>query len=119
MRTLSIVVIVIAALACGHAATLNFIGARSVKAVADRLRMSHTWMLPLGALLASGSAGLLIGLTVPVLGIAAAGGLVAYFVCAIGAHVRARDRGVGGAIVFLVLALAALAAEIAHGNHAR
>jgi hypothetical protein len=109
--------IVLAALAYGYAATLNFVGAESVKVVADRVRISQRWMVPLGVLLAAGAVGLLIGLAVPVLGIAAASGLVVYFVCALGAHIRVRDRGVGGAIVFLLLALAALAMELAHGNH--
>jgi hypothetical protein len=109
--------IVLAALAYGYAATLNFVGAESVKVVADRVRISQRWMVPLGALLAVGAVGLLIGLAVPVLGIAAASGLVVYFVCALSAHIRVRDRGVGGAIAFLLLALAALAMEIAHSNH--
>jgi len=74
-------------------------------------------MIPLGILLAMGAAGLLIGLAVPALGIAAASGLVAYFVCAASAHIRAHDRGLGGAVGFLVLALAALVAEVAHRHH--
>jgi hypothetical protein len=57
---------------------------------------------------------LLIGLAVPVLGQAAAVGVTLYFLCAIGAHIRARDPGVGGAVFFLVLALCALAANLAH-----
>lgn len=117
MRILSTVIIVLAALAYGYAAMLNFVGAESVKVVAARIRMSQKWMIPLGVLLASGAIGLLAGLAVPVLGIAAASGLVVYFVGAMAAHVRAHDRSVGGAIVFLSLALVALAAEIAHGNH--
>lgn len=74
-------------------------------------------MVPLGLLLAAGAAGLLIGFAVPVLGIAAAGGLVIYFLCAVGAHVRAHDRAVAGAIAFLVLALLTLTVEIARRTH--
>ena len=44
--------------------------------------------------------GLVVGFAVPALGVAAAIGLVAYFICALGAHVRVRDRNVGGAITF-------------------
>ena len=117
MQIFHAVVIVLAAVAYGHAATLNFVGAESVKVVADRVRISQRWMVPLGMLLAAGAVGLLIGLAVPVLGIAAASGLVVYFVGALSAHLRVHDRGVGGAIFFLLLALAALAMEIAHGNH--
>ena len=119
MQILYAVIIVLAALAYGYAATLNFVGAASVKAVADRVRISQRWMLPLGALLASGAIGLLIGLAIPGLGIAAASGLVVYFVGALGAHIRARDRGVGGAVAFLSLALVALAVEIARATHVR
>ncbi len=71
-------------------------------------------MIPFGVLLASGSAGLAFGLVVPALGIAAATGLVLYFVCALGAHLRVHDRGVGGAVSFLVLALAVLTADIVY-----
>ena len=70
-------------------------------------------MIPFGILLALGAVGLGIGLVVPVLGIAAAIGLVLYFVCALGAHLRVHDRGIGGAVGFLLLALAVLAADIA------
>jgi hypothetical protein len=117
MYILYMVIIVLAALAYGYAAVLNFVGADSVKVVAERVRVSPRWMIPLGILLASGAAGLLIGLAVPVLGIAAASSLVVYFVCALTAHIRVHDRGIGGAVGFLVLALAVLTAEIAYRSH--
>ena len=113
MDIVYVVITVLAALAYGYAATLNFVGAESVKVVADRVRVSQRWMIPLGVLLASGAVGLLIGLAVPALGIAAASGLVVYFLCALSAHIRVHDRGVGGAVGFLVLALAILTVEIA------
>lgn len=116
MQIFYAVVIVLAALAYGYAATLNFVGAESVRVVADRVRISQRWMIPLGLLLAAGAVGLLIGLAVPVLGIAAASGLVVYFVGALSAHIRVHDRGVGGAIFFLLMALAALAMEIARSD---
>jgi len=72
---------------------------------------------PLGTVLAVGAVGLLVGLAVPVLGEAAAVGLVLYFVCAIGAHVRARDTGVGGAVFFLLLAAGALVTSLAYHSH--
>ena len=117
MSIVYVVIIVLAALAYGYAAILNFAGAESVKVAADRVQISQRWMIPLGGLLASGALGLLIGLAVPLLGIAAASGLVVYFVCALSAHIRVHDRGVGGAIGFFVLALAVLAAEIAYRNY--
>jgi hypothetical protein len=105
---------ILAALANGYAAALNFVGAESVKIVADRVRVSQKWMIPLGTLLAAGAAGLLAGLAVPVLGTVAAVGLVLYFVCAITAHVRAHDRELGGAVFFCVLALAAVIVHVAY-----
>ena len=41
-------------------------------------------------------------------------GLVLYFVCAISAHVRARDHGLAGPAFFLVLAACALAANLGY-----
>jgi hypothetical protein len=109
-----LVITIVAALAVGYAAALDFAGAESVKLVADRVRVSRRWMVPLGTLLASGAVGLLAGIAVPALGTAAAIGLVLYFVCAVTAHVRARDRQMGGAVFFLLLAAAALAAGLAY-----
>ena len=117
MYIVYVLISVLAALANGYAASLNFVGAESVEVVADRVRVSRKWMIPLGMLLASGAVGLLVGLAVPALGTAAAAGLVLYFACALSAHVRVRDRGVGGAVGFLVLALAALIADLAYRNY--
>ena len=63
-----LVVTILAALANGYAASLNFVGAESVKVVADRVHVSRRWMVPFGTLLASGALGLLAGFTVPALG---------------------------------------------------
>jgi hypothetical protein len=108
---------ILAALANGYAASLNFVGAESVKLVADKVQVSQRWMVPFGVLLACGALGLLVGFAVPVLGTAAAIGLVLYFVCAVSAHLRVRDPGIGGAISFLVLAAAALVTQLGYHNH--
>ena len=117
MHVTYLVTTILAALANGYAACLNFAGAESVKVVADRVQVSRGWMVPLGALLASGAVGLLTGFAVPVLGTAAAIGLVLYFICAVTAHLRVRDRRLGGAVFFLLLAVAALTANVAYYNH--
>ncbi len=117
MRIVYVGIVILAALANGYAAVLSFAGAESVKAVADRLRVPRRWMVPFGTLLAAGAVGLLSGFAVPALGVAAAIGLVLYFVCAVGAHIRAHDRKLGGALAFLVVAVGALIAELGHGNH--
>jgi DoxX-like family len=108
---------ILAVLANGYAASLNFVGADSVKVVADRVQVSQKWMIPFGILLASGALGLLIGFAVPVLGTAAAIGLVLYFICALRAHIRVRDPQIAGAVSFLVLAVAALTTHLAYRNH--
>jgi len=112
-----LVVTILAALANGYAAALDFAGAESVKVVADRVRVSRRWMVPLGTLLASGAIGLLAGFAVPALGTAAASGLVLYFICAVCAHLRVRDRHIGGAVFFLLLAVAALTTNLAYRDH--
>jgi hypothetical protein len=106
-------VTILAVLANGYAASMNFVGAESVKVVADKVHVSQKLMVPFGVLLACGALGLVIGLAVPALGTAAAIGLVAYFICALGAHVRVHDHSVGGAVTFLLLAGAALVLNIA------
>ncbi|MGH2891655.1 MAG: DoxX family protein [Solirubrobacteraceae bacterium] len=117
MHITYVVVTILAALANSYAASLNFVGAESVKAVADQVQVAQKWMVPFGILLASGALGLLIGFAVPMLGTAAAIGLVMYFVCAISAHIRVRDPKVAGAVSFLVLAVAALIADLGYHNH--
>jgi hypothetical protein len=117
MHIAYLTVTILAALANGYAASLNFVGAESVKVVADKVRVSRHWMIPLGTVLAAGAVGMLVGFAVPALGIAAAIGLVAYFVCALVAHMRVGDHGVGGAVSFLVLAAAALITSLAYHDH--
>ena len=117
MHIAYLAITIMAALANGYAASLNFAGAESVKVVADRVSVSQKWMIPFGALLAVGAIGLLVGFAVPVLGEAAAIGLILYFICAISAHLRARDPGFGGAVFFLFLAVGALIANLAYHSH--
>jgi hypothetical protein len=108
---------ILVALANSYAASLNFAGAESVKVVAGHVQVSQKWMIPFGILLASGAVGLLVGFAVPALGIAAAIGLVLYFICALSAHIRVRDSQIAGAVSFLMLAVAALIAALAYHNH--
>lgn len=98
----------------GSAAVANFIGHRYPKAVADRLGVPRSWMLPLGTLLAAGALGLLVGIAVPVLGVLAACGLVLYFLGALAAHLRVRDRDLGGWALYFALAVAALAVNVGY-----
>ncbi len=79
--------------------------------------MPVSWMVRLGFLLAAGSIGRVAGFAVPVLGTAAACGLVLYFVSAAGAHIRARDTQLLNWVnwaAFFSLAVAALAVDLAY-----
>ena len=58
----------------------------------------------------------MMGFAMPALGALAASGLILYFVCALGAHVRARDNGFGGAGFFLVLAACALVTNLGYNG---
>jgi hypothetical protein len=101
------------AVALAYAAYMNFVGHESVIAVAERVRVPQSWMLPLGVLLAAGALGLLVGFAVPLIGTAAAVGIVLYFCVAIGAHLRVRDYQLGPAAIFLSLGVATLALGVA------
>lgn len=117
MQSIYIVTTCVAAFVNGYAAFLNFSGAESVKAVADRVRVPRGWMVPLGTLLACGAVGLLTGFAVPLLGAAAGIGLVLYFICAVTAHLRVGDRQIGGPVFFLVLSAAALSTNVVYHDH--
>ena len=68
----------------------------------------------LAVLLLAGAAGLLLGLAWAPIGIAAAIGLIAYFVLAVAAHVRADDlKNLPTPAAIELLALAALALRLA------
>lgn len=106
----------LAALACAYAVYLNITRASMIVDTADRLNIPQSVMIPFGILLGSAGVALLAGIAVPGLGTAAAAGLVAYFVIALGAHVRAHDFQVTWPLIYLSLATAALATGLArHG----
>lgn len=108
-------VITIATIAANAvAAVVDFARTDFVRANGVELGLPDSWLPMLGALKAAGAAGLLVGLLgAPVIGVAAAIGLVAFFVGAIVAHLRARvfnKMPFPGA--FLALAVASLALAI-------
>ncbi|MGE5135177.1 MAG: DoxX family protein [Gemmatimonadota bacterium] len=82
-----------------------------------RAGVPESWLtFPIGTLKTAGALGLLLGLAgVPVIGAAAAIGLILFFVCAVYTHVRAADYSAqfGLANGFLLLAVAALALNLA------
>lgn len=70
------------------------------------VKPSQVWLL--AACEIAGGIGLLIGVWLPVIGIAAAVGIVLYFLGAVVAHLRVGDRRSPEAPVILVIAIAAL-----------
>ena len=72
----------------------------------------ETWLNGLAALLLAAAAGLIVGLWWPIASIAAAVGLVVYFVLAVGFHIRAKDTA--HAITPAVLACVAAAVLALH-----
>jgi hypothetical protein len=77
-----------------------------------KVGVSESWLTTLGLLKAAGALGLLAGIRIPLIGIAAGLGLVLFFVAAVITHLRGRDYSFSLAIVFL-LALAALVLRVA------
>ena len=77
----------------------------------------ESWLtFPIGTLKTAGAVGLLLGVIgVPLIGTAAAVGLILFFVCAIYTHMRAGDYSpqFGLALGFLLLAVAALVLDLA------
>jgi DoxX-like family len=89
--SLYVVVTVITAIVTAAVAIPDFIPAGFVLANSAKVHVPRSWLPTLGALKVAGAIGLLVGLVgLPAVGIAAATGLVLYFIGAVIAHVRAR-----------------------------
>ena len=108
-----LVVTLLAAAANIFSATLDFIRYRQILINMARVGVSESWLTTLGILKAAGALGLLVGIRVPFIGIATAIGLVLFFIAAIITHLRGRDYSFGLAVVFLLLAVAALVLRVA------
>jgi hypothetical protein len=71
-----------------------------------RAGVPESWLsFPIGTLKTAGAAGLLLGLAVPLVGVAAAAGLVLFFVCAVYTHLLAGDYSAQFALALGFLAL--------------
>lgn len=117
MFTAYVIVTIVAVAAnafSGVAAILHF---KPILPGMARAGVPESWLtLPIGTLKTAGAVGLLLGLIgAPVIGTAAAIGLILFFVCAIYTHVRAGDYSAqfGLANGYLLLAVAALALDLA------
>lgn len=113
MTAAYVIVTVVAAVVTAYAATVDFVGVDWVLANMARLGVPEAWLLPLGALKAAGALGLVVGIGVPAIGVAAAVGLVLFFVGAIATVVRARWYAHWYPAMFLLLAAGTLALRVA------
>src|SRR2546425_5886364 len=105
MFTAYLIVTVLAVAANLFSATCDFVRYKQVSIAMAKAGVSESWMTTLGILKAAGALGLLVGIGMPLIGTAAAVGLILFFVGAIITHLRARDYSLGPAIVFLLLAV--------------
>ncbi|MEE6257407.1 DoxX family protein [Plantactinospora sonchi] len=72
------------------------------------------WFPPLAGCEIAGAVGLVVGIWLAPLGVAAATGVTLYFVGAVVAHLRARDlAGLGAPVVVLAVAVATLVLRLA------
>jgi hypothetical protein len=115
MYTAYIIVTGLAAAANIFSAIADFVRYKQVAINMARAGVPESWMTMLGVLKAAGALGLLVGIGIPLIGTAAAVGLILFFVGAIVTHVRAHFYGVWlvPAIVFLLLAVTALGLRLA------
>lgn len=94
-------------------AALDFVRFKQILVNMAKVGVSESWLTTFGVLKAAGAVGLLAGIAVPIIGVAAAGGLVLFFISAIFVHLRAGDNSFGLAAVFLLLAIGSLALRLA------
>ena len=103
-----IIATVVAAAANIYGAANGFIRPKWLLGNMSKLGVPESWLPILGVLKAAGALGLLVGIGVPQIGIAAASGLTLFFVGAVITHLRARDLSLGNGVpvMFLVVVLA-------------
>lgn len=110
MHVLDIVVTGAAIVANGVAVYSDFTRGRFAVALSSKVGIPQSMLPVSGTLKAAGAAGLAFGLAgVPLIGVAAATGLVLFFVAAVGVHLRAREhRYIFITLAYLALAVASL-----------
>lgn len=110
-----VAITILAAAANAFAAANDFIRPKWLLNSMAKVGVPESRLTTLGVLKTAGALGLLVGITLPLIGTAAAVGLVVFFIGAIVTHLCARDYGFGSlglAVAFLLLAVAALAVRL-------
>jgi hypothetical protein len=116
MTTVYIAVTLIAIAANGFSGIAALLRMNAILPGMERAGVPVSWLVfPIGTAKTAGALGLLVGLALRPVGVAAAIGLVLFFVCAIYTHIRASDYGpqFGLANGFLGLNVAALVLALA------
>ena len=117
MTTAYLVVTLVAVAATAFSGVAALVHFKPIVPAMARAGIPESWLtFPIGTLKTVGALGLLLGLVgVPLIGTAAAVGLVLFFVCAVYTHVLARDWSAqfGLANGFLGLAVASLVLGLA------
>ncbi|MFI7009493.1 DoxX family protein [Streptomyces sp. NPDC050145] len=108
-----VIVAALLALASAGSAFATFTRKPQVVSGMTKVGVPDSWLPRLATAKAAGALGLLAGLVVAPLGIAAAVGLVLYFIGAVISHVRVKDFAVAPVVVLTLLAAAALVLRIA------
>jgi hypothetical protein len=114
MSSAYVVVGILTAAANGTAATVDLLRPAWLIENMTRVGVPRRALIPLAILKIAGALGLLIGIGVPPLGVAAATGLVLFFIGAMTAHLRVHDyTSLPFPGVFLLLAAASLVLRVA------
>lgn len=113
MLTADLVVTILLAAYLAFSAGADFVRWNRVLVVMARAGVPESWLPMLGALKAAGAVGLLVGIVVRPIGVAAACGVILFFIGAIITHLRSRFYSFGSPGSFLLLAVAALVLTLA------
>jgi hypothetical protein len=107
--TLHVVITVVTAAANLGIAAADLARTQFVLANSAEVGVAPKWITPLSLCKAAGGVGLLAGFAVPALGVAAATGLVLFFVGAVAVHLKTRVlHNLAFPLAFLLLAVASL-----------
>lgn len=115
MHIAALIMSVLLALAMLHSGVMKFVRPAWLRRLAEAVHLTTAQLAVLGSLQIAATAGLLWGIWFPPFAIAAAIGLVLYFVGAIVTHLRNGDRnllGAGGFLAFSVATSAVLLLDV-------
>jgi hypothetical protein len=113
MFTAHVGISVLLAVALATSATLSFAHYERILLAMAKAGVPESWLTMLGTFKAAGALGLLVGIGVPLIGTAAAVGVILYFVGAVITHLRVGDYSVAPAVGFGLVAVTALVLGLA------